>query len=61
MDADIYGPSQPRMLGLAGQRPVTQDGKILEPLEAHGVKAMSIGFLVPVDTPTIWRGPKPWC
>jgi ATP-binding protein involved in chromosome partitioning len=57
LDADIYGPSQPRMLGLAGQRPVTHDGKILEPLEAHGVKAMSIGFLVDESQPMAWRGP----
>ena len=57
LDADIYGPSQPRMLGLSGKRPVTQDGKTLEPLEAHGVKAMSIGFLVDDKQPMAWRGP----
>ena len=55
LDADIYGPSIPRMLGLAG-KPQTADGKLV-PLESHGVKAMSIGFLVPEDTPMIWRGP----
>jgi ATP-binding protein involved in chromosome partitioning len=57
LDADIYGPSQPRMLGLAGRRPETRDGKTLEPLEAHGVKAMSIGFLVDERQPMAWRGP----
>ncbi len=57
LDADIYGPSQPRMLGLTGERPVTSDGKTLEPLEAHGVKAMSIGFLVDDRQPMAWRGP----
>jgi len=56
LDADIYGPSQPRMLGLTGQRPTT-DGKTLNPLEAHGVKAMSIGFLVDDRQPMVWRGP----
>ena len=57
LDADIYGPSQPRMLGLLGRRPETRDGKTLEPLEAHGVKAMSIGFLVDERQPMAWRGP----
>jgi ATP-binding protein involved in chromosome partitioning len=57
LDADIYGPSQPRMLGLAGQRPETKDGKHLEPLEAHGIQAMSIGFLVDDRQPMAWRGP----
>src|SRR5690349_22095914 len=56
LDADIYGPSMPRMLGIAG-RPTTRDGKVLEPMRNHGVLAMSIGFLVPEDTPMIWRGP----
>ena len=56
LDADIYGPSQPMMLGLAG-RPESKDGKTLEPLEAHGVQAMSIGFLIDTDTPMVWRGP----
>ena len=57
LDADIYGPSQPRMLGLMGKRPRSRDGKTLEPLEAHGVKAMSIGFLVDERQPMAWRGP----
>jgi len=57
LDADIYGPSQPRMLGLSGRRPESTDGKTLEPLEAHGIKAMSIGFLVDERQPMAWRGP----
>ena len=57
LDADIYGPSQPRMLGLVGRRPQSRDGKTLEPLEAHGIKAMSIGFLVDERQPMVWRGP----
>jgi ATP-binding protein involved in chromosome partitioning len=56
MDADIYGPSQPRMLGVSGQ-PQTKDGKTLEPMENFGVKMMSMGLLIPEDTPMIWRGP----
>jgi ATP-binding protein involved in chromosome partitioning len=56
LDADIYGPSQPRMLGISG-RPNSPDGKILTPLENYGVKCMSMGFLVPEDSPMIWRGP----
>jgi ATP-binding protein involved in chromosome partitioning len=56
MDADIYGPSLPRMMGLSG-RPDSKDGKTIEPKESYGVKCMSIGFMVPDDTPTIWRGP----
>ena len=56
MDADIYGPSVPRMMGLSG-RPDSKDGKTIEPKESYGVKCMSIGFMVPDDTPTIWRGP----
>ena len=56
LDADIYGPSQPMMLGLAG-RPESKDGKTLEPLEAYGLQAMSIGFLIDMDTPMVWRGP----
>ena len=56
LDADIYGPSQPMMLGIAG-RPESSDGKTLEPIEAHGVQAMSIGFLIDADTPMVWRGP----
>ncbi len=57
LDADIYGPSQPLMLGLSGQRPTAPDGKHLVPLEAHGVKAMSIGFLVDPAQAVVWRGP----
>jgi ATP-binding protein involved in chromosome partitioning len=57
LDADIYGPSQPRMLGLTGRRPETRDGKLLEPLVAHGLEAMSIGFLVDEQQPMAWRGP----
>jgi len=56
LDADIYGPSQPRMLGISG-RPTSPDGKILRPMENYGVKCMSMGFLVAEDTPMIWRGP----
>ena len=57
LDADIYGPSQPRMLGLSGRRPTTSDGKRIHPLEAFGVACMSIGFLIDEDQPMIWRGP----
>jgi len=57
LDADIYGPSQPLMLGLAGQRPTSVDGKHLQPLWAHGVSAMSIGFLIDAEQPMVWRGP----
>lgn len=56
LDADIYGPSQPRMMGLAGQ-PESTDGKSLEPMENYGVQTMSIGFLIDEETPMIWRGP----
>ena len=56
LDADIYGPSVPRLLGLKG-RPETVDGKRMKPMEAYGLKAMSIGFLVEEETPMIWRGP----
>ncbi len=56
LDADIYGPSQPRMLGVSGQ-PESRDGKSLEPMESHGLQAMSIGFLIDEETPMIWRGP----
>ena len=56
LDADIYGPSMPRMLGISG-KPHTRDGKILEPMENYGIKCMSMGFLVPEDKPMIWRGP----
>ena len=56
LDADIYGPSQPMMLGIRG-RPESKDGKSLEPMEGHGLQAMSIGFLIDVETPMVWRGP----
>ena len=56
LDADIYGPSQPMMLGISG-RPETPDGKTLEPMEGHGLQAISIGFLIDMDTPMVWRGP----
>ena len=56
LDADIYGPSQPTMLGIRG-RPESRDGKTLEPMEGHGVQAMSIGFLIDLETPMVWRGP----
>ncbi|MFO1393200.1 MAG: iron-sulfur cluster carrier protein ApbC [Steroidobacteraceae bacterium] len=57
LDADIYGPSQPRMMGLQGQRPVSTDGRRMDPLVSHGVKVMSIGFLVEEEQPMVWRGP----
>ena len=56
LDADIYGPSQPRMLG-AQTRPESRDGHSMEPVTAHGVQSMSIGYLIEEDTPMIWRGP----
>ncbi len=56
LDADVYGPSIPAMLGLSG-KPDSPDNKSIEPLRAFGVEAMSIGFLVDQDTPMIWRGP----
>jgi ATP-binding protein involved in chromosome partitioning len=56
LDADIYGPSIPRMLNLAG-KPQSTDDKKLIPLERYGLKTMSMGFLIPEDTPMIWRGP----
>jgi ATP-binding protein involved in chromosome partitioning len=56
LDADIYGPSQPRMMGIKG-RPSSPDGKRLLPLENYGIKVMSMGFMVPEETPMIWRGP----
>lgn len=56
LDADIYGPSQPTMLGLSG-KPETMDGKTMEPKINHGIQAMSIGFLIDADTPMVWRGP----
>ena len=57
LDADIYGPSVPRMLGLEGERPRSADGKSFEPLRAHGLQASSIGFLVDTRSPVVWRGP----
>jgi ATP-binding protein involved in chromosome partitioning len=56
LDADIYGPSMPRMLGISG-RPTSPDGKRLTPMENYGLRCMSMGFLVPEDKPMIWRGP----
>jgi ATP-binding protein involved in chromosome partitioning len=56
LDADVYGPSQPMMMGIEG-RPESTDGKTMEPLENYGVQVMSIGFLVDTDNPMIWRGP----
>jgi ATP-binding protein involved in chromosome partitioning len=56
LDADIYGPSQPTMLGIAGQ-PKSLDGKTMEPMENHGVQVSSIGFLIDQDQPMVWRGP----
>jgi ATP-binding protein involved in chromosome partitioning len=56
LDADIYGPSQPMMMGIHG-RPESSDGKTMEPLENYGVQVMSIGFLIDADNPMIWRGP----
>jgi ATP-binding protein involved in chromosome partitioning len=57
LDADIYGPSIPTLLGLQQQKPSSVDGKKLQPLDAHGLVAMSIGFLVPEQDATVWRGP----
>lgn len=56
LDADIYGPSQPRMLG-SNKRPESVDGKSIEPIESFGVQSMSIGFLIDEEEPMIWRGP----
>jgi ATP-binding protein involved in chromosome partitioning len=56
LDADIYGPSQPMMLGISG-RPQSSDGASLEPMEGHGLQAMSIGFLIDTEQPMVWRGP----
>ncbi|MCZ8332715.1 MAG: Mrp/NBP35 family ATP-binding protein [Rhodobacteraceae bacterium] len=56
LDADIYGPSQPRMMGVS-KRPASPDGKIIEPLQAHGVTMMSIGLMLKEDEAVIWRGP----
>lgn len=57
LDADIYGPSQPLMLGLQDQKPETPDGKSITPLQAYGIQAMSIGFLIDPEQPMVWRGP----
>ncbi len=57
LDADIYGPSQPRMLGAAGAKPESLDGKKLEPVKSYNIQSMSIGYLIEEDTPMIWRGP----
>jgi ATP-binding protein involved in chromosome partitioning len=56
LDADIYGPSQPTMMGIDG-KPESADGKSMEPLENYGVQVMSIGFLIEADSPMVWRGP----
>ena len=56
LDADIYGPSQPRMLG-ANRKPESKDGKSIEPIEAYGLQSMSIGYLIDEETPMVWRGP----
>ncbi|HSN52216.1 MAG TPA: P-loop NTPase, partial [Woeseiaceae bacterium] len=55
--ADIYGPSQPHMVGLVGERPTTTDGKSMAPMTALGLQVMSIGFLIDPDQPMVWRGP----
>ncbi|XZG71767.1 iron-sulfur cluster carrier protein ApbC [Chitinibacteraceae bacterium HSL-7] len=57
LDADIYGPSQPTMLGVDDAHPVSPDNKHIEPIVAHGIKVMSIGFLIDPDQPMVWRGP----
>jgi ATP-binding protein involved in chromosome partitioning len=57
LDADIYGPSQPLLLGLQGKKPQSSDGKSIEPMENHGVQAMSIGFLIDAAQAVAWRGP----
>ncbi|SMC23393.1 ATP-binding protein involved in chromosome partitioning [Andreprevotia lacus DSM 23236] len=57
LDADIYGPSQPLMMGVAEQRPVSPDNKHIEPIISHGVQTMSIGFLIDPEQPMVWRGP----
>ena len=57
LDADIYGPSIPTLLGLKGEKPTSVDGKLMTPLDSHGLKAMSIGFLVGEEDATVWRGP----
>ncbi|KPC52685.1 iron-sulfur cluster carrier protein ApbC [Amantichitinum ursilacus] len=57
LDADIYGPSQPTMMGVADQRPSSPDNKHIEPIISHGVQTMSIGFLIDTEQPMVWRGP----
>jgi ATP-binding protein involved in chromosome partitioning len=57
LDADIYGPSQPMMMGLSGAKPVSEDGKHMSPLRAYGVEVMSIGFMIDPEQPMAWRGP----
>lgn len=56
LDADVYGPSLPRLLGI-NQKPTSDDGKIMNPIEVHGLKCMSMGFMMDEKTPAIWRGP----
>jgi len=56
LDADIYGPSLPRMMGIGG-RPHSPDGKVIDPMQSYGIQCMSMGFLVDEETPMIWRGP----
>ncbi|MEO0443664.1 MAG: Mrp/NBP35 family ATP-binding protein, partial [Pseudomonadota bacterium] len=57
LDADIYGPSQPQLLGVADQRPELRDQKNLLPIKAHGIQSMSMGYLLSENTPAVWRGP----
>ena len=57
LDADVYGPSIPLMMGMQGQKPVSYDGKIMQPLEGHGIKVNSIGFLIDAKDAAVWRGP----
>jgi ATP-binding protein involved in chromosome partitioning len=57
LDADIYGPSQPIMLGISGEQPVSRDGKSFEPLQAHGLQVIYIGCLIDTEQPMVWRGP----
>ena len=57
LDADIYGPSQQLMLGVTGERPNSDDGESMYPIEAHGLQVMSMGFLIDPDQPMVWRGP----
>lgn len=57
LDADVWGYSQPRMLGLGAQRPKVDDERKIVPLESHGIKVMSIGFFLEEDAAVVWRGP----